>query len=77
MSYCKVCAASYDVRAEELLDGRRIYLCGVCRRYLQGLLKTCETCADHDVCVWSDSFDNAFTCDSWKDSAGQSRVEKA
>ena len=46
MSYCKVCGTSRDVTQESLLDGRHILLCKTCRRYLQGLLRSCETCLD-------------------------------
>lgn len=66
MSYCKVCATSHNVSEEELLDGRHIHLCGVCRRYLQGLLRTRETCADCKICMWS-SYDFGGICDDWKD----------
>lgn len=43
MSDCKVCSTSRGVTQESLLDGRHIHLCNVCRRYLQGLLRSCET----------------------------------
>lgn len=52
---------------EKLLDGRQIDLCGVCRAYMRGLIQTCETCADCEICAWSGYGFNG-TCDGWRDS---------
>lgn len=67
MGYCKVCT-SRDVTQEQLLDGRHILLCKTCRRYLQGLLRSCETCLDGKECARGYGFakDN-FRCDEWKE----------
>lgn len=67
MSYCKVCT-SRDVTQEQLLDGRHILLCKTCRRYLQGLLRSCETCLNGRECARGYGFakDN-FRCDEWKE----------
>ena len=68
MSYCKVCSTSRDVTQESLLDGRHILLCNVCRRYLQGLLRSCETCRNGKECARGYGFaKDEFVCDEWKE----------
>ena len=68
MSYCKVCSTSRGVTQESLLDGRHILLCNVCRRYLQGLLRSCETCRDGKECARGYGFArDRFVCDEWKE----------
>lgn len=65
---CKVCSTSRDVTQESLLDGRHILLCNVCRRYLQGLLRSCETCRDGKECARGYGFaKDEFVCDEWKE----------
>lgn len=68
MSYCKVCSTSRDVTQEQRLDGRHVFLCRKCRRYYQGLLRSCETCLDGKECARGYGFakDN-FRCDEWKE----------
>lgn len=68
MSYCKVCSTSRDVTQEQRLDGRYVFLCRKCRRYYQGLLRSCETCLNGKVCARGYGFarDN-FRCDEWKE----------
>lgn len=67
MSYCKVCSTSRDVLQEQLLDGRHILLCKTCRRYLQGLLRSCETCSDFKECARGYGFaKDDFRCDEWR-----------
>ena len=44
MNYCKTCSTTLNVRQEKLLDGTPVYYCKKCRRYFQGLLRSCETC---------------------------------
>lgn len=68
MSDCKVCSTSRGVTQESLLDGRHIHLCNVCRRYLQGLLRSCETCRDGKECARGYGFaKDEFVCDEWKE----------
>ncbi len=68
MSYCKVCSTSRDVTQEQRLDGRHVFLCRKCRRYYQGLLRSCETCLNGKACARGYGFarDN-FRCDEWKE----------
>lgn len=67
MSYCKVCA-SRDVTQEQRLDGRHVFLCRKCRRYYQGLLRSCETCSDSKECARGYGFArDRFVCDEWKE----------
>lgn len=67
MSYCKVCSTSRDVTQEQRLDGRHVFLCRKCRRYLQGLLRSCETCRDVKVCARGYGFaKDEFVCDEWR-----------
>lgn len=68
MTYCKVCSTSRDVTQEQRLDGRHVFLCRKCRRYLQGLLRSCETCRDGKICARGFGFSpREFTCDEWKE----------
>ena len=68
MGYCKVCSTSRDVTQEQRLDGMYVFLCRKCRRYYQGLLRSCETCSNGKVCARGYGFakDN-FRCDEWKE----------
>ena len=68
MSYCRVCSTSRDVTQEQRLDGRHVFLCRKCRRYYQGLLRSCETCLNGKECARGYGFakDN-FRCDEWKE----------
>lgn len=68
MSYCKVCSTSRDVTQEQRLDGRHVFLCRKCRRYYQGLLRSCETCLNGKECARGYGFArDKFVCDEWKE----------
>lgn len=69
MNYCKTCSTTLNVRQEKLLDGTPVYYCKKCRRYFQGLLRSCETCRDGKICLRAMS--DRFVCDEWKDAAGR------
>lgn len=69
MNYCKTCSTTLNVRQEKLLDGTLVYYCKKCRRYFQGLLRSCETCRDGKICLRATS--DRFVCDEWKDAAGR------
>lgn len=68
MSDCKVCSTSRDVTKEQRLDGRHVFLCRKCRRYYQGLLRSCETCLNGKECARGYGFaKDRFVCDEWKE----------
>lgn len=72
--HCKSCD-SMDARMEHLLDGRPIALCGVCRSYLQGLIRTCHNCDYEVICIWraANAKRNSRACDDWHRRAGTSK----
>ena len=68
MKHCEVCNSRFDVHEERRLDGDVIYICGKCRRYLQGLLRCCETCRNGKECARGYGFArDRFVCDEWKE----------
>ena len=67
MNYCKVCDTPFGVTQEHLLDGRPVYVCGKCRRYYQGMLRSCETCSISKDCPACGILEDGFVCDGWKD----------
>lgn len=69
MKFCKACDTTLNVTQEKLLDGTPVYYCKTCRRYQQGLLRSCETCRNVKTCMRATS--DRFVCDSWKDAAGR------
>lgn len=75
MNFCKTCSTTLNVQQEKLLDGTPVYFCKTCRRYQQGLLRSCETCRNFLTCLRVTG--DRFVCDDWKDSAGKVRQGKA
>lgn len=69
MNFCKTCSTTFNVTKEHELDGTPVYFCKTCRRYQQGLLRSCETCRDGKICLRATS--DRFVCDAWKDAAGR------
>lgn len=75
MNFCKTCNTMLNVTQEHELDGTPVYFCKTCRRYQQGLLRSCETCRDFKTCLRTTG--GQFVCDDWKDSMGKVRHGKA
>lgn len=75
MNFCKTCSTTFNVTKEHELDGTPVYFCKTCRRYQQGLLRSCETCRDGKICLRSTS--DRFVCDDWKDAVGRHGHGKA
>lgn len=75
MNFCKTCSTTFNVTKEHELDGTPVYFCKTCRRYQQGLLRSCETCRDGKICLRATS--DRFVCDGWKDAAGRHGHDKA
>lgn len=68
MNFCKTCSTTLNVQQEELLDGTPVYFCKTCRRYQQGLLRSCETCLNGKECARGYGFArDRFVCDEWKE----------
>lgn len=65
---CKICYGLVDVHKEHYLDGSPVNVCGKCRRYIQSLLRCCETCRDGKECARGYGFArDKFVCDEWKE----------